>query len=122
MLFYRTMRPKRPSAAVAGVRIAELRTDCEAQGPLRQTGNPLDMALYGDGFFAVQAPGGTRYTRDGQFTMDAQGRLATTTGYLVLGTDGKPITVGGDPKTTAVARTAPSARAARRSAPSPSCR
>jgi flagellar basal-body rod protein FlgF len=84
-----------------GVRIDELRTDL-AQGPLRQTGNPLDLALSGDGFLAVETPQGVQYTRDGQLTQDAQGRLQTTTGYLVLGTNGKPITVG-DPNTLAVA-------------------
>jgi flagellar basal-body rod protein FlgG len=83
-----------------GVRIDELRTDL-TQGALRQTGNPLDLALSGDGFLAVQTPQGVRYTRDGQLTMDAQGRLQTTTGFLVLGTDGKPITVG-DPNTVSV--------------------
>jgi flagellar basal-body rod protein FlgF len=76
-----------------GVRIAELRTDL-TQGPLQQTGNPLDVALHGDGFFAVQTPDGVRYTRAGQLALDANGRLTTTTGFLVLGTDGKPITVG----------------------------
>jgi flagellar basal-body rod protein FlgG len=76
-----------------GARIAELRTDL-TQGPLQQTGNPMDVALHGDGFFCVQTPDGTRYTRNGQLALDAQGRLVTTAGQLILGTDGKPITVG----------------------------
>jgi flagellar basal-body rod protein FlgF len=83
-----------------GVRIDELRTDL-TQGPLKQTGNPLDLALSGDGFLAVQTPEGVRYTRDGQLTLDAQGRLQTTTGFLVLGINGKPITVG-DPNAVSV--------------------
>jgi flagellar basal-body rod protein FlgG len=83
-----------------GVRIDELRTDL-TQGALRQTGNPLDLALSGDGFLVVRTPQGVRYTRDGQLTLDAQGRLQTTTGFLVLGSDGKPITVG-DPNTLSV--------------------
>jgi flagellar basal-body rod protein FlgF len=81
--------------------IAELRTDL-SQGPLRQTGNPLDLALSGDGFFAVDTPQGVRYTRDGQFTTDEQGRLTTITGFQVLGTDGKPITLS-DPSNVTVA-------------------
>ena len=54
----------------------------------------MDVALHGDGFFCVQTPDGTRYTRNGQLALDAQGRLVTTAGQLLLGTDGKPITVG----------------------------
>jgi len=75
-----------------GTGIVELRTDL-SQGPLSQTGNPLDLALSGPGFFAVQTPQGIRYTRDGQFTTDAQGRLSTVTGFTVLGANGKPITI-----------------------------
>ena len=44
------------------------------QGTLSQTGNTLDMAVIGDGFFKIQMPDGTfSYTRDGSFQMDAQG-------------------------------------------------
>jgi flagellar basal-body rod protein FlgF len=76
-----------------GVHIAELRTDL-SQGPLLQTGNTLDAGISGEGFFAVQTAQGVRYTRNGQFALDASGRLMTTTGFLVLGANGKPITVG----------------------------
>lgn len=60
------------------------------QGALEHTGNPLDLALRGDGFFAVvdEAAGQTRYTRDGRFTLDAEGVLRTTAGHLVEGEDG----------------------------------
>jgi flagellar basal-body rod protein FlgF len=63
------------------------------QGPLRDTGNPLDLALEGPGFFAVETPGGVRYTRAGSFRLDAEGYLTDQTGYRVLGVDG-PIQVG----------------------------
>ncbi|HEY8530819.1 MAG TPA: flagellar hook-basal body protein, partial [Limnochorda sp.] len=63
------------------------------QGPLRDTGNPLDLALEGPGFFAVETPGGVRYTRAGSFRLDAEGYLADQTGNRVLGVDG-PIQVG----------------------------
>src|SRR5882672_12115109 len=52
-----------------GVHIAELKTDL-AQGPVKQTDEPLDVALAGPGFLAVQTAQGTRYTRDGQLTVD----------------------------------------------------
>jgi flagellar basal-body rod protein FlgG len=76
-----------------GSRITKVVTDL-TQGPLQNTGNPLDVALEGSGFFAVQTAAGVRYTRDGQFVVDGRGRLTTDTGDLVLGTSGKPITVG----------------------------
>lgn len=54
-------------------------------GSMAKTGNALDFALKrGDLFFAVETPSGVRYTRDGSFTVDAEGRLATKEGYPVL--------------------------------------
>jgi flagellar basal-body rod protein FlgF len=77
-----------------GVHIAELKTDL-SQGPMQQTGEPLDVALAGPGFLAVQTAQGTRYTRDGQLTVDAKGTLTTATGDPVLDTQGQPISVAG---------------------------
>jgi len=54
------------------------------QGSLKSTGNPLDMALEGDGFFEVATPDGVRLTRTGSFSMDAEGRLVTKQGFPVL--------------------------------------
>ena len=54
------------------------------QGTLSQTGNQLDVAIRGDGFFKVQLPDGTyAYTRDGSFNMDSQGRIVTAQGSVV---------------------------------------
>lgn len=61
-------------------------------GPLTVTGRGLDVAVAGDGFFAVQTPQGERYTRAGAFHVDASGALMTGDGYSVLGTSG-PIRV-----------------------------
>jgi flagellar basal-body rod protein FlgF len=58
------------------------------QGAIAQTGNPLDLAIQGNAFFAIQTPQGVRYTRDGQFSEDPNGRLVTMDGNLVLGTNG----------------------------------
>jgi flagellar basal-body rod protein FlgG len=66
--------------------------------PLKDTGEPLDFAINGDGFFAVQTAQGTRYTRNGQFGSDAQGRLVTATGNLVLGRNNQPLAIGADGK------------------------
>jgi flagellar basal-body rod protein FlgF len=62
------------------------------QGPIEQTGNPLDVAVKGSAFIAVQAPGGERYTRNGAFSVNPQGQLVTSDGYPVAG-DGGPITI-----------------------------
>lgn len=65
-----------------------------SQGALQQTGEPLDFALEGPGFFAVKAAGGTEYTRAGNFTLDGNGDLVTQAGYQVLGTNGTPLVIG----------------------------
>src|SRR3954464_7571468 len=55
-----------------------------SQGTLSPTGNDLDVAIRGEGFFKIQVPDGTfAYTRDGSFMMDAQGRVATPQGNPV---------------------------------------
>ena len=66
--------------------------------PIKDTGAPLDFAINGDGFFAVQTSAGTRYTRNGEFTADANGRLTTLTGNPVLGRNNQPVSVGTDGK------------------------
>jgi flagellar basal-body rod protein FlgF len=61
------------------------------QGPMEETKNPLDLAVDGAAFFAVQTAGGERYTRDGKFSLNSTGQLVTSDGDLVLGNSG-PIT------------------------------
>lgn len=59
------------------------------QGDLRATGNQMDFAVEGPGFFTVQAQDGTKYyTRDGEFQLDSKGQLVTKQGYSVLSTSG----------------------------------
>jgi flagellar basal-body rod protein FlgF len=77
------------------VAVDEVTTDFTPQ-PVRDTGEPLDFAITGEGFFALRTAGGVAYTRNGQFMADAQGRLVTAQGDPVLGRDGQPITVGSD--------------------------
>jgi flagellar basal-body rod protein FlgF len=62
-----------------------------AQGPIQRTGNPLDIALEGDGFLAVQTTAGERYTRNGALQINSTGILVTGDGDTVEG-DGGPIT------------------------------
>ncbi|HEY0263725.1 MAG TPA: flagellar hook basal-body protein [Granulicella sp.] len=63
------------------------------QGQIAATGNPLDFALNGSGFFAVKTPQGVRYTRDGAFTRSVDGVLQTGLGEPVLDTKLQPITI-----------------------------
>ena len=57
-------------------------------GLLMKTGNPLNFALQGSGFFCIQTPNGTEYTRNGSFTINDEGLLSTQDGLPVLGTGG----------------------------------
>ena len=66
-----------------------------AQGNLEKTGNDLDLAIQGSGFFAVQTAAGPVYTRDGNFHISPQGKLVTSQGDLVMGTTGSIDIVGG---------------------------
>lgn len=72
------------------------------QGPVRHTGNELDVALDSEGFFKIQTGNGIRYTRDGAFTLDENGTLVTLNGDSVFGQngpitiDGSKVTIGGD--------------------------
>ena len=66
------------------------RTDL-TQGSLEKTGNELDLAIDGTGFFALKTAHGTRYTRDGSFRLDRQGNLVNAAGDAVLGEGGVPV-------------------------------
>jgi len=60
-------------------------------GALKQTGNPLDVAVRGDAWMALRGPGGIVYTRDGRLRMLPTGALVSTTGLPVLDVGGSPI-------------------------------
>jgi flagellar basal-body rod protein FlgF len=66
-----------------------------SQGPLTATGNALDVALDGKGFFGVSGPNGTLYTRDGAFHLTADGTLVTADGYPVRSVSGASLTMQG---------------------------
>lgn len=63
------------------------------QGALQATGNPLDLAIEGQGFFLVQTANGPRYTRDGGFHRAQSGQLVTESGEPVLSSAGQPIQI-----------------------------
>lgn len=64
-----------------------------SQGTLTPTGNPLDVAISGEGFFAVDGPDGLLYTRNGSFQVSPSGTLETAQGYPVVDPSGAPIQV-----------------------------
>jgi len=63
------------------------------QGALVPTGNPLDVAIQGEGFFAIQARQGIRYTRNGHFQRTSNGTLVTTQNEPVLNVQGKSVQI-----------------------------
>lgn len=74
-----------PSGLQLGTGVRAVATErVFTQGNLQQTGNPLDVAINGAGFFQVQLPdGSTGFTRDGSFHIDSQGQLVTSSGFAV---------------------------------------
>lgn len=78
---------RRPTATQVGLGVrvggtARLQT----QGDMKVTGNPLDIAIEGDGFFPIAMPnGGTAYTRAGNFDIDQEGRIVTSSGHALMG-------------------------------------
>lgn len=85
---------KRPNIGQLGLGdyIDEIAVDYQ-QGALESTGNTYDLAIVGDGFFAVQTPEGVRYTRNGAFFRNQQGYLQDIRGYNLLDTAGNPIRI-----------------------------
>lgn len=67
----------------------------QQEGSAKNTGNQLDFAISGDGFFKLQTPEGIRYSRAGNFLINNQGQLVNPAGHLVLGTGG-PIVIAGN--------------------------
>ncbi len=89
----------------AGVMADRTRTDY-SQGNIRHTGNDLDLAIRGEGFFTLldqqdQSENRYRLTRDGRFTRNAEGTIVSiTNGMPLVGTDGNPVKLPGDAPVT----------------------
>ena len=77
------------------VGIAGSRAD-RTHGTIRDTGNPLDAAIDGEGYFGVNAPGGVRYTRAGDFRLNDEGTLVTAEGFPVRADGGGELSVPPD--------------------------
>jgi flagellar basal body rod protein FlgG len=82
--------------AVGDAPVVERRWTDFSQGPLVSTGSSTDLALTGPGFFAVNSPNGTLYTRNGSFQISPQGTLVTAEGYSVRTIGGQTVQVQQD--------------------------
>ncbi|HXG19031.1 MAG TPA: flagellar basal-body rod protein FlgF [Methylomirabilota bacterium] len=95
LAFREVLEAPRPRKQQSGgqVAVSEQRTDL-SPGAIHYTGNPLDLAIMGDGFFTVQTPRGVRYTRQGTFSLSANNTIVMPSGEPLLG-EGGPIRVDG---------------------------
>lgn len=98
-----TQQTQLPSGLQIGTGVNPVATErMHLQGNLEKTGNPLDVAINGKGFFQILMPDGTTgYTRDGSFQMDNQGQLVTASGFpvqpaMTIPADALSVTVGRD--------------------------
>ncbi len=73
-------------------------------GPISQTGNPLDVAISGDGYFTVRTDIGDQYTRNGHFRLDEAGQLVTQAGDPILSSNGQPFFFGPEDTKISIAR------------------
>lgn len=94
--FKREALAVRPFAQALGAQALDSRMDTR-QGTVKATGQPLDLALSGPGWFEVAGEQGPLHTRQGSFRLDPQGRLVTAQGRPVLGTGGEIVLQNGTP-------------------------
>ncbi|MCG8508810.1 MAG: flagellar basal-body rod protein FlgF [Rhodospirillales bacterium] len=94
MMFVDHVVRSRGGTQIMGDRIAYVRDIATVknfnEGAFQETGNPLDVAIHGDGFFVVETPNGERYTRNGSFRLDDAGQLVNKDGDPVLSDGGQP--------------------------------
>lgn len=74
-----------------------------SQGAFQKTDNPLDLAISGKGYFAIQTPQGVQYTRQGAFQMDAEGNLVTPDGFALLSGGGSNVAIPTNAKSIEIA-------------------
>jgi len=93
MMIYQAYTEKTPFTAKLDFVIDQSTATDHSQGNMKVTHNTFDMAIEGPGYFQVDDGQGTKYTRNGTFTLDEQNRLVTQEGYPVLDTLGNPILI-----------------------------
>ena len=95
MVFESLLTGEKQRTQSTGINYSRIRDNFTdfSEGPVRETSNPLDVAIHGDGFFKVQAPDGIRYTRRGDFHVDSDGTLLTGNNMPVLDGANSPINI-----------------------------
>lgn len=96
MMFVDHLSRSRSDNFIADQRLAFVRDVASysdfSEGAIKQTSNPLDLAIHGEGYFVVQAPDGSeQFTRNGSFRMDSAGQLVTQNGAPVMTDANTPI-------------------------------
>lgn len=108
MMFVEHLVRSRGGATIGGDKLSYVRDVATArdvsEGEFKKTGNPLDLAIHGDGFFAIGTPAGERYTRNGNFQMDGEGQLVTRNGDPVLSDGGQPFFLSPEDTSIDIAR------------------
>lgn len=99
---FKEVLAKAKSPDLAMVSTGGSRIDVQV-GTMMTTDNPLDLAIDGDGYFAIDTPAGVRYTRAGAFSLDDARRVVTTDGHPVRGGNGRPIEIPPDASAIAIA-------------------
>jgi flagellar basal-body rod protein FlgF len=96
---------RQPSPSERSVTYTQDRATWREQqaGTLTHTGNPLDLALTGDGYFTVNTPRGPRLTRDGRFNLLPSGTVADAAGDALLDSNGQPVQLSTTDTTVTVA-------------------
>jgi flagellar basal-body rod protein FlgG len=92
-MYFSTRGKEAQQGAMTGLGVTVTKMDL-SQGTLKSTGNSLDFAIEGDGFFTIQTKDGDIYTRNGSFVLNTEKELVTQTGDYVLGESGKIVING----------------------------
>ena len=103
LLFAEHLAKAGKSEAVSFVRTTGSVRD-RSMGKLSETTNPLDLAIQGKGYFAVETPFGTRYTRNGHFQMNELRQIISSDGHPLLSDNGRPITLQPDDQEVTISR------------------
>ncbi len=108
MMFVEHLVRSRGGEKIGGEKLAFVRDIATArdlsEGDFKKTNNPLDLAIHGEGFFVIGTPLGERYTRNGNFQLDAEGQLVTRGGEPVLSDGGQPFFFGPEDSSIDIAR------------------
>ncbi|MBC8445167.1 MAG: flagellar basal-body rod protein FlgF [Rhodospirillaceae bacterium] len=98
MMFVEHLVRSEGSGSVLGDKLSYVRDIATVRditkGGIKQTGNSLDVAIAGEGYFAIEGRTGEQYTRNGRFQMDSTGQLVTANGDTVLSDSGQPFFFG----------------------------